>query len=142
YEQLDTASTIMDSIYQKDLATKVLNLEKQYKAAEKENRILRLETKNRQQELAIVKSRWWELSLAAGLALAVFVAYFWWKISAKNKKLLIQDARLHKEELRSMREQEPLSQYHAMLQGERAERSRMGKDLHDGLGGLLAGVKL
>ena len=142
YEQLDTASTIMDSIYQKDLATKVLNLEKQHKAAEKENRILRLETKNKQQELAIAKSRWWELSLAAGLALAVFVAYFWWKISKKNKKLLIQNNLLHKEELRSMRQQERLSQYDAMLQGQEAERSRMAQDLHDGLGGLLAGVKL
>src|SRR5690606_8500056 len=142
YEQLDTASTLLDSIYQRDLATKVLNLEKQYKAAEKENRIIRLETKNNQQELAIAKSRWWELALGAGLVLAVFIAYFLWKLSAKNKKLLIQNDLLHKEELRAMRQQERLSQYDSMLQGQEAERSRMAKDLHDGLGGLLAGVKL
>lgn len=142
YDQLNIASTLMDSIYQKDLATKVLNLEKQYKATEKENRILRLETKNKQQELAIAKSRWWELVLAAGMVLAVFVSYFLWKLGAKNKKLLIQNDLLHKEELRTMRQQERLSQYDSMLQGQEAERSRMAKDLHDGLGGLLAGVKL
>src|SRR5690606_3247581 len=75
-------------------------------------------------------------------ALAVFVAYFLWKLSTKNKKLLIQNDLLHKEELRAMRQQERLSQYDAMLQGQEAERNRLAKDLHDGRGGLLAGVKL
>ena len=142
YYYMDSLKVTMDSIYQKDVSTKIIDLEKQYQAKEKENQILRLETKNKQQELAIVKSRWWEFSLAAGLILAVFVAYFWWKIGTKNKKLLIQNNLLHEEELRSMRQQERLNQYAAMLQGQEAERSRMAKDLHDGLGGLLAGVKL
>src|SRR5690606_1861224 len=142
YEQLDTASTLLDSIYQRDLATKVLSLEKQYKTTEKENRILRLETKNKQQELAIAKSRWWQLALGAGLVLAASIAYFWRKIGTKNKKLLIQNDLLHEKELRTVRQQERLNQYAAMLQGQEAERSRMAKDLHDGLGGLLAGVKL
>jgi signal transduction histidine kinase len=30
----------------------------------------------------------------------------------------------------------------AMLRGQEEERSRMAKDLHDGLGGMLSGVKL
>ncbi len=132
----------MDSIYQKDVSTKLLDLEQQYQTKEKENKILRLETKNKQQELAIAKSRWWELALGAGLLLAVCVAYFLWKIGTKNKKLLAQKDLLHEEELRTMRQQERLGQYDAMLQGQEAERSRMAKDLHDGLGGLLAGVKL
>src|SRR5690606_18937729 len=142
YAYLDSLRITSDSIYQKDVAAKLLEFEQQYEAAEKENRILRLKTKNKQQELAIAKSRWWEIVLAAGLVLTVFVAYFLWKIGTKNKKLLIQNDLLHKEELRTMRQQERLSQYDAMLQGQEAERSRMAKDLHDGLGGLLAGVKL
>src|SRR5699024_1355814 len=142
YYYMDSLKVTMDSIYQKDVSTKILDLEQQYQTKEKENQILRLETKNKQQELAIAKSRWWELALGAGLALAVFVAYFLWKLSTKNKKLLIQNDLLHKEELRAMRQQERLSQYDSMLQGQEAERSRMAKDLHDGLGGLLAGVKL
>src|SRR5690606_5738747 len=142
YYYMDSLKVTMDSIYQKDVSTKILDLEQQYQTKEKENQILRLETKNKQQELAIAKSRWWELALGAGFVLAVFIAYFLWKLSAKNKKLLIQNDLLHKEELRAMRQQERLSQYDSMLQGQEAERSRMAKDLHDGLGGLLAGVKL
>lgn len=142
YGYMDSLRMIMDSIYQKDVATKLLNFEQQYETAEKENRILRLETKNKQQELAIAKSHWWRLALGAGLVLAVCVAYFWRKIGRNNKRLLIQKDLLHEEELRTMRQKERLNQYDAMLQGQEAERSRMAKDLHDGLGGLLAGVKL
>src|SRR5690625_3596629 len=64
------------------------------------------------------------------------------KISKNKKKLLIQKEMLHAEELRNIRQKERLNQYDAMLQGQEAERSRMAKDLHDGLGGLLAGLKL
>ncbi|PPL03523.1 tetratricopeptide repeat-containing sensor histidine kinase [Parapedobacter indicus] len=142
YHQMDTLSSLLDSIYQKDVTTKVLNFEQQYKTAEKENRILRLEAENRQQELKISKTRWWALSLGCGLLLALCVTYFSWKIGKKNKKLLTQNALLHQEELRSIRQQERLRQYDAMLQGQEAERNRLAKDLHDGLGGLLAGVKL
>jgi len=142
YGYMDSLGMIKDSIYQRDVTTKLLNFEQQYETAEKENHILRLETKSKQQELAIAKSRWWGLALGAGLVLAAFLAYFWWKIGRNNKRILVQKDLLHEEELRTMRQKERLNQYDAMLQGQEAERSRMAKDLHDGLGGLLAGVKL
>lgn len=142
YHQMDTLSALLDSVYQKDVATKVLNFEQQYKTTEKENRILRLEAENRQQELAIAKSHWWRLALGAGLLLALSIAFFSWKINRKNKKMFTQKERLHQEELRSIHQQERLRQYDAMLRGQEAERNRLARDLHDGLGGLLAGVKL
>jgi len=142
YHYMDSLQITLDSIYQKDVATKLLEFEQQYKTAEKENRILRLEAKNRQQELKISKTKRWVLSLGGGLLLALCVTFFAWKIGKKNKKLLEQNDRLHQEELRSIRQQERLRQYDAMLQGQEAERNRLAKDLHDGLGGLLAGVKL
>lgn len=142
YIYMDSLRITMDSIYHKDVATKILDLEQRYQTKEKENRILLLKAKSKEQELAIVKSRWWEIALGSGLVLAILVAYFWRKIGRKNKKLLHQKELLHEEELRSIRQQERLNQYEAMLQGQESERSRMAKDLHDGLGGLLAGVKL
>lgn len=142
YGYLDSLRITMDSIYQRDVATKLLNFEQQYETAEKENRILRLETKSREQELTIARSRWWELALAFGLVLATCIASFLWKIGKSNKRMLLQKERLHQEELVSMHQKERLRQYDAMLQGQEAERNRLAKDLHDGLGGLLAGIKL
>lgn len=142
YNYMDSLRMTKDSIYQRDVTTKLLNFEQQYEKAEMENRILRLESQNKEQELAIAKSRWWRLVLVASLIITILLAYFWWKIGRNNNKLLIQKDLLHEEELRSIRQKERLNQYDAMLQGQEAERSRMAKDLHDGLGGLLAGVKL
>jgi len=142
YRYMDSLRITKDSIYQRDVNTKLLEFEQQYKTTEKENRILRLETKNKQQELAIAKNRGWGLVLTASLVFAVLLAYFLWRIGKNNKKLFTQKELLHEKELRAIRQKERLNQYDAMLQGQEAERNRMAKDLHDGLGGLLAGVKL
>lgn len=142
YWQMDTLNVLLDSFYVTDLATKIQSLEVQHATAEKENEILRLEADNRQQELKIAKTRSWALVLGGGLLLALSVIFFTLKIGQKNKRLLQQKEQLHEEELRTIRQQEKLRQFNAMLQGQEAERNRLAKDLHDGLGGLLAGVKL
>src|SRR5690606_28666114 len=142
YGYMDSLLMTKHSIYQREVTAELLDVERQCETAEKENRILRLEAQNKQHELAIAQRRWWWLVLGVEYVLAMCIAYFWRKIGRNNTRLLIQKDLLHEEELRSMRQHERLNQYAAMLQGQEAERSRMAKDLHDGLGGLLAGVKL
>src|SRR5690606_41811593 len=65
---------------------------------------------------------------ALPILLAVCLAYSWRKIGRNNKKLLIQKDLLHEEELRTMRQQERLRQYDAMLQGQEAERNRRSEE--------------
>ena len=142
YLQMDTLNVLLDSFYVTDLATKIQSLEVKHATTEKENEILRLEADNRQQELKIAKTRSWTFVLGGGFLLALAVIFFTLKIGQKNKRLLQQKEQLHEEELRTIRQQEKLRQFDAMLQGQEAERNRLAKDLHDGLGGLLAGVKL
>ena len=142
YLHLDTLNVLLDSLYVADVATKIQSLEVKHATAEKENEILRLEADNRQQELKIAKTRSWTFVLGGGFLLALSVIFFTLKIGQKNKRLLQQKEQLHEEELRTIRQQEKLRQFDAMLQGQEAERNRLAKDLHDGLGGLLAGVKL
>lgn len=142
YLQMDSLNTELKIIYEKDLAGKILDLEQQYKSTEKENRILRLEATNHDQKLKIAQNRWWGLVLSAASILALCIALFSWKINKKNKKVFSQRELLHQNELHAIRQQERLREYDAMLQGQEAERNRLARDLHDGLGGLLAGVKL
>src|SRR5690606_6349717 len=44
--------------------------------------------------------------------------------------------------IQELETEKQLSATQALLQGQEDERSRMAKELHDGLGGLLSGVKL
>lgn len=80
--------------------------------------------------------------LVASLTIALTIAYFSWKLARSNRRTLSQRERLHEEELLNLKQQEQLRRFDSILQGQEEERNRVSRDLHDGLGGLLAGVKL
>jgi signal transduction histidine kinase len=50
--------------------------------------------------------------------------------------------RLHKQRVKQLEQEKQLVATQAVLDGENAERSRLARDLHDGLGGMLSVVKL
>src|SRR5690606_18379175 len=72
------------------------------------------------------------------LTMAVLIWFFY----QNHKKLSLQKEVNYRQQLKDMEQQQQLRVAHAMLTGEERERERVARDLHDGLGGLLAGVKL
>ncbi|WP_255474069.1 ATP-binding protein [Pontibacter qinzhouensis] len=142
YKQLEVYALAKDTFQEENMALKILDLEKRYESVEKQNEILKLRDENQKQELAIVHIRWWTYGLGGGLLLALTIACFSWMLVERNRKLMVQKEQLYQEELRSMKQRERLKQYDAVLRGQEQERNRMARDLHDGLGGLLAGIKL
>lgn len=82
----------------------------------------------------------WILGLLASLllTLAIFLILY----NKNRRKLAVQrEINLH-QKLTQQEQGEKLKITQAMLNGEERERERVVKDLHDGLGGLLAGAKL
>ncbi|MBK6342470.1 MAG: sensor histidine kinase [Flavobacteriales bacterium] len=57
------------------------------------------------------------------------------------KRLREQEAILHDQQVDQLLAQQELKSINAMLEGQEKERDRMGKDLHDRLGGMLGGIK-
>lgn len=61
----------------------------------------------------------------------------------KNKqKVSSQQQELQKQKITELEKDKQLLAIDAMLKGQEEERSRIAKDLHDGLGGMLSGTKL
>jgi two-component system, NarL family, sensor kinase len=61
----------------------------------------------------------------------------------KNKKILAQKQEEIREQLISeLKKDHQIQAARAVLQGEEQERARISRDIHDGLGGLLSGLKL
>src|SRR5690606_33778093 len=142
FEQMRDYALAKDSLQESETALKILDLEKKFQTVEQENEILKLQDANRRQQSAIDKNRLWIMLLVASLTIALTIAYFSWKLARSNRRTLGQRERLHEEELLNLKQQEQLRQFDSILQGQEEERNRISRDLHDGLGGLLAGVKL
>lgn len=142
FERMRNYALMKDSLQESETAIKILGLEKKFQTVEQENEILKLQDANRMQQSAIDKNRLWIMLLVASLTIALTIAYFSWKLARSNRRALGQRERLYKEELLNLKQQEQLRQFDSILQGQEEERNRISRDLHDGIGGLLAGVKL
>lgn len=135
-------SGLSDSIYSVNLKKNIVEIETKYKSAEQEKAIKLLQAKN---ESAVFlaqnrKTTNWLLSIISiflFLAAAAVWAYY------RNSKRLAQQKEVnYLQQLKAMEQQQQLTATQAMLEGEERERQRMARDLHDGLGGMLAGVKI
>ena len=79
---------------------------------------------------------WWFVILA--ICCIIYLIYMGFKSRIKKVKL---DA-LQQQKIIDLEKDKQLVTAEAMLKGQDDERSRIAKDLHDGLGGLLSGVKI
>lgn len=135
-------SELSDSLNASRLKNDIHELEIKYQDAEKQKKITKLEA---EKEKAVLSSKntklaSWLLGITSVflLIIAVFILYYY-----KNKgKLAAQKEINYKQQLKEMEHQQQLITTKAVLEGEERERARVARDLHDGLGGMLAGVKI
>lgn len=81
--------------------------------------------------------------LYIGLALVGFIAVIILIYANKQRtRAMKQQKQLHKMEVSKIEQKNRISLLSAMLEGQEQERSRLARDLHDGLGGLLSGIKI
>ncbi|WP_294328216.1 tetratricopeptide repeat-containing sensor histidine kinase [uncultured Chryseobacterium sp.] len=128
-------SKLNDSLNTENVKLEINKIESKYNAAEKERKIATLNAEKKQKELEVNKknSYLWGLSLI--LLLLISLLIFLYIIFRKNKKISEQ-------KIKEIKQKEELSLTKAILEGEERERERIARDLHDGLGGMLAGVKI
>ncbi|KAA2220276.1 tetratricopeptide repeat-containing sensor histidine kinase [Chryseobacterium sediminis] len=128
-------SKLNDSLNTENVKLEINKLESKFNTAEKERKIATLNAEKNQKDLEVNKknSYLWGMGLVLLLALSLLIFLF--IIFRKNKKISEQ-------RLNDIKQKEELSLTKAILDGEERERERIARDLHDGLGGMLAGVKI
>ncbi|MBL0343348.1 MAG: tetratricopeptide repeat protein [Bacteroidetes bacterium] len=123
-----------DSILNETIQENTLKLEKKYETEEKISRINQLEADKRLQQLSIRQKNIFNYFLIAGSAILIIITLLSYR-TYKQKQILQQ------QRIRGLETQQHLAATEAVLKGEEQERSRLAKDLHDGLGGMLSGIK-
>ncbi len=116
-------------------------LETRYSLNKKQAEIDDLEKRQRIQQL-VVRQQYLTIAILAVIAAVVLLfSILYRRTYLQKKKLLMADAMLHQQRIAELEKERQLLATEAVLRGQVEERSRLAKDLHDGLGSILSGTK-
>ena len=79
--------------------------------------------------------------MIGSLAAVLIVGFLGYRNFRHRQLLAKQQDQLQQQRIRELEKDRQLVAVDSLLKGQEEERSRLAKDLHDGLGGLLSGVK-
>ncbi len=145
YELQQQHRLLADSLGIQNLRREITALELQYEAAKKSEENLRLRAEKAESDLQLnqaqstVRNRTFFLALLLILLVAGFI--FFRKYSQNQKQLAQQAAFLSEQKVQRMAQAQRLLAAEAVLEGQEKERVRLARELHDGLGGMLASAK-
>jgi signal transduction histidine kinase len=131
-----------DSATNESTQKATLSLESKYQSQKKEKEIAELKIENAEKELATVKRN--RFLLIGGLsAAAIMLLLGMMYRNSNNKKLMaLKEQDIQKEQIKFLEGQQQVISLQSMVNGQEAERTRIAKDLHDGLGGLFSTIKM
>ncbi|SHE73713.1 tetratricopeptide repeat-containing sensor histidine kinase [Pedobacter caeni] len=142
YKWMKTASLMRDSINKSRLEKDVHELEIKYKKAENQREIGVLKATNEKAALSVKNNRLLAWLLGSVALFLLIISFFGLLYFRNSKKLTKQEEINYRQRLKELEQDKQLTISNAMLEGEERERQRVGRDLHDGLGGTLAGIKI
>lgn len=133
---------LRDSLASSAVRRQVNQLEAQYRSREQARQLRTLRREQQAQQLALHQQR--RLStLYLGLVLALAgLGLLGLGLLHYRQRLGRQQHSLHAQHLSQLAQEKALQVAQAVLEGQEEERTRVARDLHDGLGGLLATVRL
>lgn len=140
YFHLQQKLALEQRVNRQEMPLKLREMEIKYETVKKDKDILKLQNDNKLQELKLQKNKALNIGLFSGvviLGLAISIGYilFYNKKRSTEKKEII-----YLQQIESLKKEQQLINYDAILEGQEKERSRLARDLHDGLIGILSGV--
>ena len=127
-------SALQDSITTAEMKNKVTMMETRFQVKGKDNEIKLLQVEKQNQLLKIKQKE--ELNyILIGSAAALLIILLLLFLNYRNKQ------KLQQQRITELETEKQLTATEAVLKGEEQERTRLAKDLHDGLGGMLSGIR-
>jgi two-component system, NarL family, sensor kinase len=120
-------SILNDTILNSERTQQFSEREAKYQSVQKDRNILIL-TKNKTRQRTLIYSL---IGIVTGLLIFSYLLYR--NYTARK--------RINEQKITQLQQEKQLDAAQNMIQGEEQERTRLARDLHDGLGGMLSGVK-
>ncbi len=131
-----------DSLNDSKFKNEIVALEAKFNKNENESKIKQLLAQKEKSELLAKNNRLNMLLLGLAIALLSISILFLMNYYKNQKKINLQNEENLKQELLTAENQKKLAISDALITGEEAERKRLARDLHDGLGSMLSSLKI
>jgi two-component system NarL family sensor kinase len=130
----DSVGVIKDSLYQADNIRQMEFRQARYNYEKKQNEVAQLEADKKVQALSLRQKNTLNYILIGSAAILLIISLLSYRTYRQKQKL-------QQQRISELETQQQLTATEAVLKGEEQERTRLAKDLHDGLGGMLSGIK-
>ncbi|MCA0228929.1 MAG: sensor histidine kinase [Bacteroidetes bacterium] len=135
FAYLTEFNALKDSLQAEETKLKLNDIDTKYQTVQKENQILQLEKEKSRQNALIY-------GLLAGLVAVAGIGGLTYRNVANQRRIAQQETLLKQKEIVQLQQERQLVATNSILKGQEEERTRVARDLHDGLGGILTSVKL
>lgn len=126
--------SLSDSLSSEEMKKNIAVMETRFKVQGKDNEIQILRDEKKIQQLSIRQKNILNYVLFGGSTALIVILVLGYR-NYKNRQ------KLQQQRITELETQQQLTATEAVLKGESQERTRLAKDLHDGLGGMLSGIK-
>jgi two-component system, NarL family, sensor kinase len=130
-----------DSILGEKSRAHINLLEARFDSEKKEQQIKQLEQEADLKDFSIKQNRLFNFILIGSLVAVLVIVLLARSTYQQKKKILERENALNQSRIAELETEKQLLASEAVIKGQDDERGRLAKDLHDGLGGLLSGVK-
>lgn len=94
------------------------------------------------QKIELAKQEIQSNRLIGGIGLLTVLSVLYFIRLRNNEKISQQEKQIQKQKIIQLEKEKKILSMNRMLEGQESERKRIAQDLHDGLGGLLATIKV
>ncbi|MGN6602326.1 MAG: tetratricopeptide repeat-containing sensor histidine kinase [Ginsengibacter sp.] len=131
-----------DSLKEQESKKKINEIENKYQAQKKQKAIDALRQANLLQTAELKQKQILNIALVGGFVLLLIAGALIYNNFKNKHRLLQQNEELSRQKIRELEKERKLVAAQSLMEGQEEERTRLARDLHDGVGGLLSGVKL
>ncbi len=142
YEYRTHLNKFTDSLVNIQNHNRILLNDARYQSDRKEKQITQLEQDKKIQKLSIRQQAIFNYVLLGSLLALLIIGLLAYRYYRNKQLISKQTEQLQAQRIRELEREKQLISMNFLLKGQEEERSRMARDLHDGLGGMLSGVKL
>ena len=146
YNLMTQYAAVSEEIIQSQNTKQIQELEVRYRTLQKENQIFVLQKDQLKKEAELTRQKTIKTSFLIGFLVVLvpiiaLLFLYYQKLQAQSK-INQQEKKLNKQNIKMLQAEQELELAKAGLNAQTDERSRIAKQLHDGIGGNLAGIKL